>query len=118
VVQNLALQKYSRLDQSLFNRLVRLQVPTIDLDAQGRCRAGLAALFNWRYKALNNLPAVLQQEQFQTANAGFVHDYQMIDVQDLNGMGEHEPTPHFIQNLGEAEYVVAVYQYMRLLGYV
>ncbi|KAK5239914.1 hypothetical protein LTR16_011357, partial [Cryomyces antarcticus] len=28
-----------------------------------------------------------------------------------------EPTPHFIQNLGEAEYAVAIYMYMRLLGY-
>jgi intron-binding protein aquarius len=28
-----------------------------------------------------------------------------------------EPNPHFIQNLGEAEFVVAVFMYMRLLGY-
>jgi intron-binding protein aquarius len=25
--------------------------------------------------------------------------------------------PHFYQNLGEAEYLVSVFQYMRLLGY-
>jgi len=31
--------------------------------------------------------------------------------------GESAPTPHFFQNLGEAEYVVAAYQYMRLAGY-
>ena len=36
---------------------------------------------------------------------------------DYKGKGEMEPTPHFIQNLGEAEYAVALYMYMRLLGY-
>ena len=36
---------------------------------------------------------------------------------DFKGRGEYCPTPHFYQNLGEAEYVVATYQYMRLLGY-
>ncbi len=41
----------------------------------------------------------------------------MIDVGDFQGRGEYEPSPYFYQNLGEAEYLVAVYQYMRLLGY-
>jgi intron-binding protein aquarius len=36
---------------------------------------------------------------------------------DYQGRGEFCPTPHFYQNLGEAEYVVAMYQYMRLIGY-
>ena len=36
---------------------------------------------------------------------------------DFKGRGEFCPTPYFYQNLGEAEYVVALYQYMRLLGY-
>lgn len=31
--------------------------------------------------------------------------------------GETEPTPYFIQNLGEAEYAVAIYAFMRLMGY-
>ena len=33
------------------------------------------------------------------------------------GPGESEPTPYFFQNLDEAEFVVSVYQFMRLLGY-
>ncbi len=33
------------------------------------------------------------------------------------GKGEQEPRPYFFQNLGEAEYVVATYMYMRLIGY-
>lgn len=36
---------------------------------------------------------------------------------DYQGAGESTPTPHFYQNLGEAEYVVALYMYMRILGY-
>jgi hypothetical protein len=31
--------------------------------------------------------------------------------------GEMEPTPYFYQNLGEAEMVVSIYCFMRLLGY-
>lgn len=55
--------------------------------------------------------------EYKKANAGFVFDYQLIDVQDFNGVGESEPNPFFYQNLGEAEYVVATFMYMRLLGY-
>ncbi len=36
---------------------------------------------------------------------------------DFQGKGEFCPTPYFYQNLGEAEYVVALYQYLVLLGY-
>ena len=36
---------------------------------------------------------------------------------DYQGRGESEPNPHFYQNLGEAEYSVALFQYLRLLGY-
>jgi len=52
-----------------------------------------------------------------TANAGFSFDYQLINVPDFNGVGESQPSPFFYQNLAEAEYVVAVYMYMRLIGY-
>ena len=31
--------------------------------------------------------------------------------------GESEPTPFFYQNLGEAEFLVALFMFMRLLGY-
>lgn len=39
VVQNLAFQKYSNMEQSLFARFVRLGVPHVLLDRQGRSRA-------------------------------------------------------------------------------
>ena len=53
----------------------------------------------------------------QVANAGFSYDYQLINVPDFNAVGESQPSPFFYQNLAEAEYVVAVYMYMRLIGY-
>lgn len=67
---------------------------------QGRARASLAKLYNWRYDNLQNLPRVQQLESFNHANAGFAHEYQFIDVPDWDGVGESEPTPYFYQNLG------------------
>ncbi|OCT46083.1 Intron-binding protein aquarius [Cladophialophora carrionii] len=117
IIQDLALRQYANFEQSLFLRLVRLGVPTVHLDQQGRCRPSIAQLFSWRYNNLGNLPHLLSQPEFARANAGLKYDYQFIDVPDYQGVGEREPSPHFIQNLGEAEYAVALYQYMRLLGY-
>lgn len=117
IVQNMAFRQYANLEQSLFARLVRLGVPVINLDRQGRARPSIAELYQWRYPQLGNLPQVEQGAEYQVANAGFRYDYQFINVPDYKGRGEAEPTPHFIQNLGEAEYAVAIFQYMRLLGY-
>ncbi|KAJ4349722.1 uncharacterized protein N0V89_008340 [Didymosphaeria variabile] len=117
IIQNLAFRQYANLEQSMFLRLVRLGVPTIMLDQQGRARPAIAELYKWRYPNLGNLPSVLTTPEFTTANPGFRYDYQFIDVPDYKGKGESEPTPHFIQNLGEAEYAVALFMYMRLLGY-
>jgi intron-binding protein aquarius len=117
IIQNLAFRQYANLEQSLFLRLVRLGVSTVQLDRQGRARPSIAELYRWRYKELGDLPTVENQQEFRTANAGFGYEYQFINVVDYKGTGEAEPSPHFIQNLGEAEYAVAIYQYMRLLGY-
>ncbi|KAJ4292140.1 hypothetical protein N0V88_005767 [Collariella sp. IMI 366227] len=117
VIQGLAFRHYANLEQSLFSRLVRLGVPAIVLDQQGRARPSISNLYRWRYPELGDLPHTETGPEFLTANAGFRYDYQFIDVPDYKGKGETEPSPHFIQNLGEAEYAVAIYQYMRLLGY-
>ena len=117
IIQNLAFRQFANLEQSLFLRLVRLGVPTITLDQQGRARPSIAKLYKWRYPSLNHLPNVLTEPEYLRANAGFKYDYQFIDVPDYKGSGESRPSPHFFQNLGEAEYAVAIYQYMRLLGY-
>lgn len=117
IIQNLAFRQFANLEQSLFLRLVRLGVPTINLDRQGRARPSIAELYKWRYQRLGNLPNVMTEPEFLRANAGFRYDYQFINVDDYKGKGESQPSPHFFQNLGEAEYAVAIYQYMRLLGY-
>ncbi len=122
VVTSAALRKHSQFDQSMFARLIRLGVPAVQLDAQGRARPALARLFAWRYAALRNLPQLEQAtaapgSPYALANAGLAFTAQFIDVPDYQGNGETTPLPHFYQNLGEAEYVVALYIYMRLIGY-
>ncbi|XP_062211429.1 uncharacterized protein LOC133912612 isoform X2 [Phragmites australis] len=117
VVKNMAFQKYSHMDQSLFTRFVRLGVPYIELNAQGRARPSIAKLYNWRYRELGDLPYVREQAIFHKANAGFSFEYQLVDVPDYRGRGESAPSPWFYQNEGEAEYIVSVYIYMRLIGY-
>ncbi|KAK9239928.1 P-loop containing nucleoside triphosphate hydrolase protein [Lipomyces kononenkoae] len=122
IIQNPAFQNYANMEQSLFSRLLRLSVPSITLDAQGRARPEIAELYSWRYRSagkrgLTNLPICYENEEYKFANAGFKHVFQFINVDDYNGFGETEPSPHFYQNLGEAEYSVAIYMYMRLLGY-
>ncbi|KAH7979359.1 hypothetical protein HPB49_009197 [Dermacentor silvarum] len=109
VVKNMAFQKYSNMEQSLFTRFVRLGVPVVQLDGQGRSRPSLCDLYNWRYRNLGNLPHVTEWPEYRTGNAGFCFDYQLVDVGDFNGIGESEPNPYFYQNLAEAEYVVAVF---------
>jgi intron-binding protein aquarius len=117
VIQNLAFAKYSSFDQSLFARWIRFGVPYIQLDQQGRCRPEIASLFNWRYKELGNLARVATSSEYRAANAGLLHAVQLINVDDFEGKGETAPTPYFYQNIGEAEYVVAVFQYMVLIGH-
>ena len=74
VIKNKHFQRYCKLDQryladrdherfsktilwyisyylfSLFTRLVRLGVPYVELDAQGRSRPSISLLYSWRYK--------------------------------------------------------------------
>ncbi|KAL0740229.1 hypothetical protein Bca4012_081742 [Brassica carinata] len=70
-------------------------------------------------QALNDLFEKIMEEApiFHRANAGFSYEYQLINVPDYEGRGESTPSPWFYQNQGEAEYIVSVYIYMRLLGY-
>eukprot|EP01028_Stygiella_incarcerata_P001588 TRINITY_DN1285_c0_g1_i10.p1 TRINITY_DN1285_c0_g1~~TRINITY_DN1285_c0_g1_i10.p1 ORF type:complete len:1678 (-),score=494.91 TRINITY_DN1285_c0_g1_i10:1974-6923(-) len=117
VVKNMVFQKYCGMDQSLFSRFIRLNVPHVQLSHQGRMRSGLAELFRWRYPGLCDLSDVQNQPRFQKGNTGFAHPFQFINVEDYDGRGEEQPHPYYYQNLGEAEYVVATYMYMRLLGY-
>jgi len=97
VIKNMAFQKYSNMEQSLFTRLVRLGVPTVDLDGQGRARASICSLYKWRYKKLEDLQHIFERDEYKKANPGFAHDYQLINVEDFKGVGESEPNPYFYQ---------------------
>jgi len=116
VVKNRAFQKYGHLDQSLYARFVRLRTPTVDLNLQGRARPSIAELYSWRYRDLGNLSNVLTADKYRMANPGLSYTHQFVDVQDFEGQGESTPSPHFYQNLGEAEFCVALFMYMRLMG--
>lgn len=117
VIKNMTFSKYSNMEQSLFARKIKLGVPAVQLDAQGRARPEICDLYRWRYRDLNDLPHVIARPSFQKANPGFRYEYQLIDVGDFNGQGESEPNPWFYQNLAEAEYICATFMYMRLIGY-
>lgn len=117
VVKNMSFSKFSNLDQSLFSRLIRLGVPYVQLDKQGRARSEIADLYRWRYKELGDQCRVQQLRDFQLANSGFAHTFQIINVDDFEGRGESTPTAYFYQNVGEAEYAVALFQYMVLIGH-
>ncbi|XP_065323209.1 RNA helicase aquarius-like [Gordionus sp. m RMFG-2023] len=117
VIKNLAFKNFANMEQSMFARLIRLGVPAYTLDAQGRAKPSLCDLYSWRYTKLGNLPHTYKDPLYLKANPGFAFDYQFIDVQDFNGVGESQPTPHYFQNLAEAEYSVSIFTYMRLLGY-
>lgn len=80
------------MGQSLFARLVKLGVPTVQLDAQGRARPSLSSLYSWRYKNLTDLPHTMVEPQFRLANAGFRFDVQLIDVGDYKGKLEFSLT--------------------------
>ncbi|KAJ2783583.1 hypothetical protein H4R18_001636 [Coemansia javaensis] len=104
------------MEQSLFARLVRLGVPYIELNRQARARPGIADLYRFRYRELGDLAPHVHTGPFAGPNPGLAHEFQFVHVGEFRGRGETEPSRHFVQNLGEAEYVVAVFQYLRLLG--
>ncbi|KAJ2798680.1 hypothetical protein H4R21_003832 [Coemansia helicoidea] len=117
VVRSGGLRAFAGMDQSLFARLVRLGVPYIELNRQARARPAIADLYRFRYRDLGDLLPAVASGPFAAPNAALAHSFQFVDVGDFAGRGESEPRRFFYQNLGEAEYVVAAYQYLRLRGY-
>ena len=60
-------------------------------------RCSLCNLYKWRYKKLGDLQHVRQWPEYCTANPGFFFDFQLVNVEDFNGVGESEPNPYFYQ---------------------
>ena len=65
----------------------------------------LCNLYNWRYKQLGNLPHVQQLPEFQVPNPGLTFNFQLVNVEDFNGVGESEPNPYFYQVSNSAQQV-------------
>ncbi len=82
----------------MFARFVRLGVPTIELDQQGRCRPSLAALFNWRYTQLRNLASTSQTPEVHIHS----HTHPSNGSQWLNSYG------HMIINIHTCTHVGGV----------
>jgi intron-binding protein aquarius len=120
VVKAQALKTYAHFDNSLFTRLLRLGVPQVVLNQQGRSRTELADVYRWRYHTgsddavLGDLPRVSAMPQFKLANPGFAFVGQLIDVA---GCRERQSQPFAFENLEEAHFAVAVVKYMLAVGY-
>ncbi|CAK8673099.1 unnamed protein product [Clavelina lepadiformis] len=82
VIKNLAFQKFSNMEQSLFSRLIRLGVPAVQLDAQGRARPSICNLYRWRYSSLGDLPHITERSEYNCFNPGLSFDYQVINVEN------------------------------------
>ncbi|KAF4321011.1 hypothetical protein G195_005767 [Phytophthora kernoviae 00238/432] len=124
VVKSLALKNYAHFDQSLFTRLLRLGVPHVALDRQGRSRTELADIYRWRYdynlasgekSVLGDLPRVGLEPEYQTGNVGFAHVAQFVDLSAISK--ECQTRPFAFENEGEARFVVALFRYMLSVGY-
>ncbi|RKP14200.1 P-loop containing nucleoside triphosphate hydrolase protein [Piptocephalis cylindrospora] len=113
---------WERNGQSLLSRFLSLGVPRVRLGDQARSRPEISLLYRWAYsgppEGLRDMEEVVSPSSSSPAyahgNAGFTYSRQWIQVE---GEGALEPSPGFLQNVDEAEYVIATYQYMRLLGY-
>ncbi|GMI21421.1 hypothetical protein TrCOL_g13616 [Triparma columacea] len=116
ILKDRDLAEKGNFSQSFFARMISLGIKSFTLDSQGRARPEIAALYEWRYGGLKPLPNT-SEGAYLKANGGLLHNTQFVNVADYEGRGENCPTPYFYQNLGEAEYVVAMFQYMVLIGY-
>ncbi|CAA22806.1 U2-type spliceosomal complex ATPase Cwf11 [Schizosaccharomyces pombe] len=102
---------------SLFKRLRYLKSRIIDLNTQYNVRESISSLCSSIYpldiKTVDSSP----NKRLDYGNSGFAHEVQFINVGAFKGSQETEPVSGYKQNLGEAEYAVALFQYMRMLGY-
>ncbi|CAH0474223.1 unnamed protein product [Peronospora belbahrii] len=124
MVKSAVLKSYAHFDQSLFTRFLRLGVPPIVLNQQGRSRSELADIYRWQYDdifssegktTLGDLPRVKSGREYQTGNVGFLHVAQFVDLSTTSE--ERQPRPYAYENEEEARFIVALFQYMVSIGY-
>ncbi|GAW82049.1 hypothetical protein, conserved [Plasmodium gonderi] len=117
IIKNKYIKNFANYEQSLYKRFLRLELPSIYLNEQGRMRNEICNIYKYFYSKYNiqiaNLDCVYKDKFSKNFNPGFTYTYQFIHVES----DEYTPVPYFYQNLLEAEMVVAIFMYMRLLGY-
>ena len=118
-----ALYTGAKLNLSMYERLASSSssssassgaVGVHDLVLHQRSRTQISALYQWRYGSSMSSSLGSNYASKKGANAGMMYTTQFVDVQKSEELacplGEY-------QNVMEAEYIVHVYQYLRLLGH-
>ncbi|ETW47294.1 hypothetical protein PFMALIP_04643 [Plasmodium falciparum MaliPS096_E11] len=117
IIKNKYIKDFANYEQSLYKRFLRLDLPSIYLNEQGRMRSEICNIYKYFYSKYNieisNLECIYKDNFVKSFNPGFTYTYQFIHVPSE----EYSPIPYFYQNLLEAEMTVAIYMYMRLIGY-
>ncbi|SOV24563.1 P-loop containing nucleoside triphosphate hydrolase, putative [Plasmodium sp. DRC-Itaito] len=117
IIKNKYIKDFANYEQSLYKRFLRLDLPSIYLNEQGRMRSEICNIYKYFYSKYNieisNLECIYKENFVKSFNPGFTYTYQFIHVPSE----EYSPIPYFYQNLLEAEMTVAIYMYMRLIGY-
>lgn len=112
-------QPQQQTSRSLFTRMVDLGFPLSQISRQITARPEIAEIW------ADYLTEDITWESTDTNttldyNPGILKTIKFINVGEYQGKGEtggDAGRPSQIENLGEAEYAIALYQYMRLLGY-
>ncbi|KAM8916847.1 NFX1-type zinc finger-containing protein 1 isoform 1-T2 [Spinachia spinachia] len=105
------LAKNFNLEMSMFERLVKMELPYVRLDYQHRMRAEIACLLTPHiYAELQNHPSVFEYENIKglDTNLYFV-EHENLEEEIKEGKSH--------QNRHEAEFVVALCRYLILQGY-
>jgi intron-binding protein aquarius len=120
-----ALYVGAKMNTSLFERLVQAAsllateelVSVHTLPTHHRSRPEVLDVYKWRYGSsmmMTSKSGGVQRKKKNAANAGMRYVSQFVDV--IEGHELSCPQGGY-QNLEEAEYVVSMYQYLRLLGH-
>ena len=88
---------FSKIRRLFGNQILGNQIQKSCDDPPSHLLHSIASLYNWRYRKLGSLPHVFTYPEYQLSNAGFEFDYQLINVENFNGVGESEPNPYFYQ---------------------
>ena len=116
IVKSQAIRTQCLYHLSLFSRLIKSGYNNcIVLNEQGRSRSEIVDLYRYIYDNLIDMKEI--SKKFNKNNFCFKHIIQFVNVEEFNGHGEEMNSNNSFYNLAEAEYCIAVFMYMCLVGY-